>query len=103
VPASPPVVEPPLEPLTNNVVPPTVLATIAPLLADAEEPLPVATEYAYLPLVWLNLLFDVVVGKLPGGVLWQSAVGRMLLAFMGIVLTLAAGSWLWKDWLGWTY
>jgi hypothetical protein len=90
-------------PLTNEVTPPSVLPKLEPLLTDIPEPeAPLATQWGYLPLVWLNLLFDHATMPLgPIGTLLRSQVGRALLGLAGIALMLAAAAWFVKDWLGW--
>ena len=60
-----------------------------------------ATQLAYLPLLWINLLFDQATMLLPGGAWFRTAAGRALLGLVGIVLLGVATGWFLKDWLGW--
>ena len=57
-----------------------------------------------LPLLWFNQGFDkaiVVLGPL--GRWLRGPRGRHLLGLTGLSLAAAAGIWLVKDWLGWTW
>lgn len=101
-PAPPPPAREP-EPLTNEVVPPTIMPTLEPLIEEtAVEAPPMDTLLIFLPLVWFNECFDRVAKTLPGGsVLFCSGGGRALLGFAGLVMSGAAGVWFLKDWLGW--
>jgi hypothetical protein len=94
------------EPLTNEVVPPSVLPKLEPLMQEiAEAPGPsLGTQWLYLPLVWVNLGFDGVTRRLGGAGNWmRSEAGRMLLGLSGIALLAAAAVWFLKDWLGWNW
>lgn len=58
----------------------------------------------FLPLVLFNQAFDkatLILG--PPGRWLRSARGRHLLGLTGLSLAVAAGLWLMKDWLGWTW
>jgi hypothetical protein len=105
-----PVAEPPMEqepapqpaPLTNEVTPPSVAPKLEPLLEDIPDPeTPAATQLVYLPLLWINLLFDQATMLLPGGAWFRTPAGRALLGLIGIVLLGVATGWFLKDWLGW--
>jgi hypothetical protein len=93
------------EPLTNEVVPASVLPKLEPLMKDiAEPPTSLQTQWLYLPLVWVNVGFDHSTLVLGGAGRWmRSEAGRMLLGFSGIALMLAAVVWFLKDWLGWNW
>jgi hypothetical protein len=90
-------------PLSNEVIPPSVMPKLEPLLAEeSSAQAPLGTQFGYLPLVWVNESFDRAVGTLPGvGGLLRSQGGRGMLGFFGIVLSAAAFGWLLKDLLGW--
>jgi hypothetical protein len=91
------------EPLTNQVVPSSVLRELQPLLQKIPEPAtPVTTLWIYLPLLWINQAFDgstTILG--PAGVLLRSQVFRALLGLSGVALMVLAVVWFLKDWLGW--
>ncbi len=83
------------EPLTNEIMPPSLTTKVAPILAEiAESPAP--TQSAVHPLVGINQAFDTVTGELLRGPL-----ARALLGFLGIALLLVATCWFLKDYLGW--
>ena len=67
-------------PLTNDVVPPSLLPKVEELLASVTEPSPSpASLGVYLPLLWLNQAFDgctLILG--PKGASLRSWTGRML-------------------------
>ena len=98
---TPPPVQP--TPLTNDVVPPSVMPQVETLLkSDSDEPAPLGTQLGYLPLWWINDRFDNAVNSFPVvSTLLRSQNGRGLLGFLGIVLSAAAFGWLLKDLLGW--
>jgi hypothetical protein len=57
-----------------------------------------------LPLVWFNICFDKSTLLLGGPGRWlRGPGGRHLLGLTGLALLAAAGLWLVKDWLGWTW
>lgn len=91
------------EPLTNQVVPSSLLRDLQPLLQEIPEPsTPVTTLWIYLPLLWINQAFDgstTILG--PAGALLRSQVFRALLGLSGVALMVLAVVWLLKDWLGW--
>jgi hypothetical protein len=91
------------EPLTNQVVPSSVLRELQPLLERIPEPAtPVTTLWIYLPLLWINQAFDrstTILG--PAGFLLRSQVIRALLGLSGVALMVLAVGWFLKDWLGW--
>jgi len=90
-------------PLTNQVVPSSVLRDLQPLLQEIPEPsTPVTTLWIYLPLLWINQAFDgstTILG--PAGALLRSQVFRALLGLSGVALMVLAIAWFLKDWLGW--
>ena len=91
------------EPLSNNVVPPSFLSKLEPLLAaipESEKPL--MWHWGYGPLVWINQGFDRWTLFFGGVGEWlRGQAGRTALGLSGVVLTLAAFVWFLKDWLGW--
>jgi hypothetical protein len=93
------------EPLTNEVMPPSVLAKLGPLLAEIPQPArPMATQWGYLPLLLTNAAFDRATTYL--GVVGhrlRSQAGRTLLGVSGVALMAVAVGWLVKDWLGWNW
>jgi hypothetical protein len=93
------------EPLTNEVVPVSVLPKLEPLMKEiADPPTSLQTQLLYQPLMWVNQGFDRSTLVLGGAGRWmRSEGGRMLLGFSGIALMLAAVVWLLKDWLGWNW
>jgi hypothetical protein len=102
--ASPrPVPEP--EMLTNEVVPASLLPELESLLAAMPKPTPEpTTRLIYLPLVAINLLFDVTTWTLGGGGAWlRTDGGRLVLGFSGVALLIASAGWLLKDWMGWNW
>ncbi len=93
------------EPLTPDVIPPTVLSEIQPLLADIPDHTPGVEAWLAAPLIWANQLFDAAAEAVLGqGGLWlQTRGGRAVLGVAGIGMgLLAAGLWA-KDALGWTW
>ncbi|MSU79501.1 MAG: hypothetical protein EXS16_15595 [Gemmataceae bacterium] len=91
-------------PLTNAVLPPSALARMEPLLAGLPDlSMPKVTGWFYLPLVWLNELFDGVT-SIAWGTGWiRMAGGRRFLGFSGIALFLIALGWALVDWRGWNW
>ena len=102
-PTAPEAIEQP-EPLTNAVLPPSALSRIEPLLAELPDlSTPIVTSWLYLPLVWLNELFDAVTSIFWGTGWLRIAGGRMFLGFSGIALCLIAIGWALIDWKGWNW
>jgi hypothetical protein len=101
--------EPPLfsqpAPLTNDVVPASLLPKVEELLANVPAPSPPSAALGvYLPLLWINQAFDgctLMLGE--SGANLRSQAGRMLLALMGVTLFLGSVTWFLKDWLGWQW
>jgi hypothetical protein len=91
------------EPLTNQVVPSSMLRELQPLLEQIPEPAtPMTTLWIYLPLLWINQAFDGSTSILgPTGDLLRSQVFRALLGLSGVALMVLAAGWFLKDWLGW--
>jgi hypothetical protein len=91
------------EPLTNQVVPSSLLRDLQPLLQEIPEPpTPITTLWIYLPLLWINQAFDGLTTILgPAGGLLRSQVFRALLGLSGVALMVIAVVWFLKDWLGW--
>lgn len=92
-------------PITNDVVPPSLLPQVDPLLDDVPDPgaMP-ATRWGFLPLLWMNLLFDGATYVLgPGGTWMRSEGGRLILGLSGVALLLASAGWFLRDWLGWNW
>jgi hypothetical protein len=98
--------EPEPEPLTNEVMPVSVLPRLEPLMNEIAEPpsSSFGTQWLYLPLVWVNQGFDGATLAFGGAGRWmRSEGGRMLLGFSGVALMAAAVAWFLKDWLGWNW
>ncbi len=93
------------EPLTNEVMPVSVLSNFEPLLQEiADPPTSLQTRWLYQPLMLVNQGFDRTTLVLGGAGRWlRSEAGRMLLGLSGIALMVAAVVWLLKDWLGWNW
>ncbi len=94
------------EPMTNEVVPTSVLPKLEPLMQEiAAVPGPsLGTQWLYAPLVWVNLGFDGATLAFGGAGNWmRSDAGRLLLGLSGIVLLAAGVIWFLKDWLGWNW
>jgi hypothetical protein len=94
------------EPLTNEVMPASVLPKLEPLMKEIVEPSAssLGTQWLYAPLVWVNLGFDGVTLAFGGAGTWmRSDGGRMLLGLLGLALSAAAVVWFLKDWLGWNW
>lgn len=93
------------EPLTNEVMPPSLLERLEPLLAKLPEPdgEQVGLSPSWIqPLVWINQVFDSATCLLGGvGGLLRGPAVRMVLGFSGIALLLVAIGWVLKDYLGW--
>ncbi len=90
-------------PITNEVLPPSVLTKLAPLLAEIPEAsAPLTTQWGYGPLLWINQGFDGATTILGGAGEWlRSQIGRAILGVSGIAMALVAVAWFLKDWLGW--
>ena len=103
--APPPIQEsaPQPEPLTNEVVPPSVLAKLAPLMREIPETTPAPMlQWGHLSFLWINQRFDQTTTILGGSGAWmRSQAGRMLLGVSGVALMLIAVSWFLRDWFGW--
>ena len=97
----PPLLEP--EPLSNDVVPPSILPKLEPLLAEIpESDAPAFSQRGYGPLLCIIQAFDGATMFLGGAGEWlRSQAGRMVLGLSGVALTLVAVAWFLKDWLGW--
>ena len=93
------------EPLTNDIVPPSVMEKLEPMLAAIPEPEgALATQWGYLPLVAINVIFDWATMIFGGAGSWmRTDGGRLLLGFSGVVMMLIAAGWFLKDWLGWNW
>jgi hypothetical protein len=92
-------------PLTNEVLPPTVLPELEPLLAQMPEQVPTSVGgMLTAPLWWVNQAFDRSTMSMGGLGHWlRGPNGRGLLGFSGMVLALLAVVWVVKDWLGWNW
>jgi hypothetical protein len=93
-------------PLTNDVMPASVLPKLEPMLADeAGEPATsLQTQWLYWPLLWINQGFDRTTLMFGGaGYLARSQAGRMLLGLTGFALMAGGVVWFLKDWLGWNW
>jgi hypothetical protein len=93
-----------LEPITNDVLPPSMLPRITQLLAEVPDAKPSALGMLYAPLWWINVAFDgctYLLGR-PGAFL-RDAGGRLIVGLLGIVLGLLAVAWYAKDAWGWTW
>jgi hypothetical protein len=94
-----------LAPLTNDAVPVSMLAKVDPMLAAIpESDAAPTTRWCYLPLLWINQLFDgwtFMLGE--WGAMLRTQVSRTLLGIMGIALLVLAAGWFVKDWLGWNW
>jgi hypothetical protein len=91
------------EPLTNDVIPPSVMPDLKPLLEQIPESATArTTQWGYMPLLWINQGFDRSTTMLGGAGDWlRSQAGRMLLGVSGIAMMVIAVAWFLKDWLGW--
>jgi hypothetical protein len=103
---APPTVQervPQLEPLTNEVMPPSMLDQLTPLLREIPVPSSAsAMRWEYLPLMWINQEFDRATTLLGGsGAGLRSQAGRTLLGVSGVALMLVAVTWFLRDWFGW--
>lgn len=91
-------------PLSDRVVPPPAQPSADDLLAEVPEPDDSYVSWFILPLLWGNRAFDqatLLLGE-PGAWL-RSSAGRALLGVTGLLLLAAAGLWLARDWLGWSW
>ncbi len=92
------------KPLTNAVLPPSVMSRLEPLLAEVPDlALPVVTNWFYLPLVWLNELFDSLTSSVWGTGWMRGPGGRLFLGFSGLTFLLIAIGWALVDWKGWNW
>lgn len=91
------------EPLTNQVVPKSMLAELEPLLKETPAaPPPLTTQWGYLPLLWINQGFDRSTSVLGGAGDWlRGQAAREMLGVSGIAMALVAAAWFLKDWLAW--
>lgn len=92
-------------PLTNDVVPPSLSPQIEALLSRVPEgTAPTVSLAIYLPLLWINQAFDgctLLLGD--SGARLRTQTGRLLLAFVGVLLLAGSATWFLKDWLGWQW
>jgi hypothetical protein len=110
--ALPPAIPQP-EPLTNELLPRTMMPALDPLLARVPDvpvrsaPFSLLAAITWIlcgPLIWINQAFDgaTMYFGVAGG--WMRGQGgRTVLGFSGIALFLVAASWILKDWLGWNW
>jgi hypothetical protein len=102
-PSAPPPPQP--QPFTNEVLPPSAMAKLEPLLAAlSDDDAPAAPHRNDTLLLWLNQTFDSATLALGGLGHWLRApAGRMLLGFSGVVMLMVAVGWFLRDWLGWNW
>jgi hypothetical protein len=92
-------------PINNDVVPPSLLSKMEPLLAPIPaESAPVMTSSCYRALMWVNQTFDQATWILGGAGFWLRGQGaRMMFGLSGVGLLLASAGWFLKDWMGWNW
>ena len=92
-------------PLTNEVVPPSLLPKLEARLAEISvKPAPRVEQWGYRPLLWINRRFDhatILLGS--AGHRLRSQNGRMALGLSGAGLLLMSAGWFLKDCLGWNW
>jgi hypothetical protein len=98
---APPAKEPP--PLNNEVVPPTVLPNLEPLLSQVPARSGSSVlAWPYAPLLAINQIFDRLTESLGSMGRWlRSRAGRAALGGSGVILLFVAAFWMLRDWLGW--
>jgi hypothetical protein len=92
-------------PLSNAVVPASLVGRMEPLLAEVPEMDAGATTlWIYQPLVWMNQAFDASTLLLGGvGAGLRTPALRMLMGLAGLAMLLVSAGWFLKDWLGWQW
>lgn len=90
------------EPIPTDAIPPSLLKVDIPEV----KVLPLAarslSSLALLPLLWVNVLFDLCTHFLgPLGRWLRTASGRNFLGTLGVVLIVLAVGWLIRDWMSW--
>ncbi len=96
--------EPTLEPITNEVLPPSLLPRITQLIAEVPDEGPAPLAWIYAPLWWINVAFDGCTHLLGGpGAFLRSAGGRLIVGLLGVVLGVLAAGWYAKDGWGWSW
>ncbi|MBI3409493.1 MAG: hypothetical protein HY040_14225 [Planctomycetes bacterium] len=97
-------VEPALDLLPDELMPPSILAMSTPPVEPRPLPEWTLLSLCLQPLVWANRVFDqctMLFG--PVGGLLRHPIGRNSLGIAGLGMIGLALAWLIKDWLGWTW
>ena len=94
----------PREAFSTRALPPTSQPSVDALLDEVPAPIVSPVDWAILPIIWCNRLFDrgtMLLGE-PGSWL-RTPLGRTAVGTLGLIMLGAARCWMAREWFGWRW